>query len=51
MSPVADGRKKEGSRLDGLGLFCLIRNLLLFSWLIRNLLLPLYCLTKGGANE
>ena len=21
MSPVADGRKKEGSRLDGLGLF------------------------------
>jgi hypothetical protein len=41
MSPVADGRKKEGSRLDGLGLFCLI----------RNLLLPLYCLTKGGVNE
>lgn len=57
MSPVADGRKKEGSRLDGLGLFCGAyflrlskktsnnRNISIISLLIVENLLSLHCQT------
>ena len=39
MSPVADGRKKEGSRLDGLGLFLCNKNFIIVFFANKNFII------------